>query len=112
MDSALVRWHDFERDVLSQPNVSHVVILAGINDIGIPGTANDPKGIVPAVDELIAGYKQLIDRAHVRSIKVFGSPLTPFENALAGTPSQAYYSTEKEATRQAVNNWISDERRL
>jgi lysophospholipase L1-like esterase len=30
----------------------------------------------------------------------------PFENALAGTPMQAYFSPEKEVTRQAVNAWI------
>ena len=33
--SALAR---FDRDVLSLPNVGHVVILEGINDIGWPGT--------------------------------------------------------------------------
>ena len=37
--SALAR---FERDVLSQPGVSHVVIFVGINDIGWPGTRSSP----------------------------------------------------------------------
>jgi lysophospholipase L1-like esterase len=101
--SALAR---FERDVLSQPSVSHVVIFVGINDIGWPGTAIEPSGIVRTADEIIAGYKQLIERAHLRSIKVIGSPLTPFENALAGTPNQGYFTPDKEAKRQAVNNWI------
>ena len=101
--SALAR---FERDVLSQPGVSHVVIFVGINDIGWPGTAIEPGGIVRTADEIIAGYKQLIERAHLRSIKVIGSPLTPFENALAGGPNQGYFTPEKEAKRQAVNNWI------
>jgi lysophospholipase L1-like esterase len=101
--SALAR---FERDVLSQPGVSHVVVFLGINDIGWPGTAIEPGGIVRTADELIAGYKQLIERAHLRSIKVIGSPLTPFENALAGGPNQGYFTAEKEAKRVAVNNWI------
>src|SRR5215472_12100471 len=101
--SALAR---FERDVLSQPGVSHVVIFVGINDIGWPGTAIEPNGIVRTADEIIAGYRQLIERAHLRSIKVMGSPLTPFENALAGTPNQGYFTPDKEAKRQAVNNWI------
>jgi lysophospholipase L1-like esterase len=101
--SALAR---FERDVLSQPGVSHVVIFLGINDIGFPGTAIEPGGIVRTADEIIAGYKQLIERAHLRSIQVVGSPLTPFENALAGGPNQGYFTTEKEAKRLAVNNWI------
>jgi lysophospholipase L1-like esterase len=101
--SALAR---FERDVLSQPGVSHVVIFVGINDFGFPGTAIEPNGIVRTADEIIAGYKQLIERAHLRSIKVIGSPLTPFENALSGGPNQGYFTPEKEAKRLAVNNWI------
>jgi lysophospholipase L1-like esterase len=101
--SALAR---FERDVLSQPGVSHVVLFVGINDIGWPGTAIEPGGIVRTADEIIGGYKQLIERAHLRSIKVIGSPLTPFENALSGGPNQGYFTPEKEAKRLAVNNWI------
>jgi lysophospholipase L1-like esterase len=101
--SALAR---FERDVLSQPAVSHVVVFVGINDIGWPGTTIEPNGIVRTADEIIAGYKQLIERAHLRSIKVIGSPLTPFENAFAGMPNQGYFTAEKEAKRQAVNNWV------
>jgi lysophospholipase L1-like esterase len=101
--SALAR---FERDVLSQPGVSHVVVFVGINDFGFPGTAIEPNGIVRTADEIIAGYKQLIERAHLRSIKVIGSPLTPFENALSGGPNQGYFTPEKEAKRLAVNNWI------
>lgn len=101
--SALAR---FERDVLSQPGVSHVVIFVGINDIGWPGSAIEPNGIVRTADEIIAGYKQLIERAHLRSIKVIGCLLTPFADAFAGGPNQGYFTAEKEAKRVAVNNWI------
>ena len=101
--SALAR---FERDVLSLPAVSHVVVFVGINDIGWPGTAIEPNGIVRTADEIIAGYKQLIERAHLRGLKVIASPLTPFENALANGPNVGYFSPEKEVKRQAVNNWI------
>jgi lysophospholipase L1-like esterase len=101
--SALAR---FERDVASQPGVSHVVIFLGINDIGWPGTAIEPSATVRSAEEIIAGYRQLIERAHVRSIKAIGSPLTPFENALAGSPNQGYFTADKEAKRRTVNNWI------
>jgi lysophospholipase L1-like esterase len=101
--SALAR---FERDVLSLPAVSHVIIFVGINDIGWPGTAIEPNGIVRTADEIIAGYKQLIERAHLRGLKVIGSPLTPFENALANGPNLGYFSPDKEAKRQAVNKWV------
>jgi lysophospholipase L1-like esterase len=96
----------FERDVLSQPAVSHVVIMLGINDIGWPGTALEPNGIIRTADDIVAGYKQLIERARVRSIKVIGATLTPFENALAGRPNQGYFTTDKEVRRLAVNHWI------
>jgi len=101
--SALAR---FERDVLSQGGVSHVVIFLGINDIGFPGTAIEPRATLRTAQEIIAGYRQLIERAHVRSIKAIGVPLTPFENALAGGPNQGYFTPAKEAKRQAVNRWI------
>jgi lysophospholipase L1-like esterase len=101
--SALAR---FERDVLSLPAISHVIVFIGINDIGWPGTAIEPNGVVRTADEIIAGYKQLIERAHLRGLKVFGSPLTPFENALANGPNVGYFSPDKEAKRQAVNDWI------
>jgi lysophospholipase L1-like esterase len=96
----------FERDVLSEPGVTHVVIMVGINDIGWPGTAIEPGGLVRTADELIAGYKQMIARAHLRGIKVIGSPLTPFENALSDTPNRGYFTSDKEAKRLAVNAWI------
>jgi lysophospholipase L1-like esterase len=96
----------FERDALSEAGVSHVMILLGINDIGWSGTAIEPDGLVRTPDELIAGYKQLIERAHLRGIKVIGSPLMPFENALAGTPNQGYFTWEKEAKRLTINAWI------
>jgi lysophospholipase L1-like esterase len=101
--SALAR---FERDVLSLPAVSHVIVFVGINDIGWPGTAIEPNGILRTADEIIAGYKQLIERAHLRGLKVIGSPLTPFENAFANGPNVGYFSPDKEAKRQAVNNWV------
>jgi lysophospholipase L1-like esterase len=96
----------FDRDVLSQGGVSHVVILLGINDIGWPGTSIEPQGTFRAAEEIVAGYKQLIERARIRGIKVIGAPLIPFENALAGTLNQGYFTPEKEAQRQAVNHWI------
>ncbi|HWW83489.1 MAG TPA: SGNH/GDSL hydrolase family protein, partial [Vicinamibacterales bacterium] len=50
--SALAR---FEHHVLSQPGVTHVIVLEGINDIG--GAGQNP---TPTAEDLIAGHKQLI----------------------------------------------------
>ena len=89
--SALAR---FDRDVLAQPGVTHVTVLEGINDIGVGGA-----NASPTVAELIAGHRQMIDRAHARGLRIYGATLTPFEGA-------AYWTPEGEAKRQALNDWI------
>ncbi len=89
--SALAR---FDRDVLAQPGVGYVVILEGINDLGHPGGAAPISETVSAED-MIAGLKQMIDRAHEKGIRVIGGTITPSNG-----------SGEKEAKRLAVNDWI------
>jgi lysophospholipase L1-like esterase len=97
----------FDRDVIATAGVRYMVVLIGINDIGHPGTGTIPASEEPTPEELIAGYRQLIARAHEKGIAIYGATLTPFE----GTIFPGYYSPEKEQIRQAVNNWIrsSDE---
>lgn len=88
----------FDRDVLAQPGVKWMTIMEGINDIGLGLRAGPAPGAVTA-DDLIAGLKQMIDRAHEHGIKVIGCTLTPFEGA-------AYYSDAGEQVREQVNQWI------
>jgi lysophospholipase L1-like esterase len=101
--SALAR---FERDVLAQPQLRSVIVLIGINDISWPGTAFDPQRRPPELAELVAGYRQLIARAHLRGVRVLGATLTPFEGALAGTPLADYFQPHKDALRRQLNAWI------
>ncbi|MBN2193334.1 MAG: SGNH/GDSL hydrolase family protein [Polyangiaceae bacterium] len=91
----------FDRDVLAQPGVEYVVIMMGINDIGLPGAFGIPDQAVEA-DDIIAGLTDLVDRAHAEGLSVYGGTLTPFE----GTTLPGYYTPEGEAKRQAVNSWI------
>ena len=103
-DNALAR---FDRDVLSQPHADTVVLMMGINDIGWPDTLLVPKGEpAPAADDIIAGYEQLIARAHGQGLRIIGATLTPFEDTFHGTPLYGYYSEAKEAKRAAINQWI------
>jgi lysophospholipase L1-like esterase len=88
----------FERDVLDQPGVTHVIVLEGINDIG-----NARQNPTPTAQDLIAAHKQFIERAHTRGLKIFGATLTPFEGA-------AYFTKEGEAKREALNEWIRTSR--
>jgi len=111
--SALAR---FDRDVLAQPGITNIILLEGINDIGWPRMKlpaprpGDPsqgaasmespfaKELVSAQD-IIAGYQQIIDRAHQHGIRVFIATLLPYEGA-------DYYTEDGEAIRVAVNQWI------
>ena len=90
----------FDRDVLAQPGVTHVIVLEGINDIGFPDYFKRPDETV-STDELIAALAQLIERAHAKGLIIYGATLTPFENS--GEP---YHSSVNEAKRQALNEWI------
>lgn len=106
-DNALAR---FDRDVLSLPGVTHIVLFEGLNDIGFPGARLGETSLLadPAeartAEDVIDAYRQLIARAHVRGIEAIGCTLIPFEGANLKIPG--YYSDAKEAVRQKVNQWI------
>ena len=88
--SALAR---FDRDVLTTPGLTHVILLEGINDIG--ASARD--GIT--ADDIIFGYRQLIMRAHERGVRIIGATLTPAGPRASFTPAL-------EARRAAVNTFV------
>ena len=93
----------FDRDVLSVPGVKYLMILEGINDIGHIGPNAKQQEQVTA-DDIIAGLRQMIDRAHEHGIKVIGATLTPFDSEPQS--SRGYFSPAKEKIRAAVNDWI------
>jgi lysophospholipase L1-like esterase len=88
--SALAR---FDHDVLGQAGARWVVVLLGINDIG-------RSDIDPVTsDELIGGYRQLIERAHTHGLKIAGGTVPPYEGA-------PYARPDGETIRKTVNEWI------
>jgi lysophospholipase L1-like esterase len=92
--SALAR---FDRDVLGTSGVKWLMIMEGINDIGIAARQPGPNSLV--ADDLIGAISQLIERAHTHGIKVIGCTLTPYGGA-------GYASENGEAVRTALNTWI------
>ena len=86
--SALSR---FDRDVLSVPGATHLIILEGVNDLG-----GKP---APSADMLIAGYRQLIARAHEHGLKIYGATIIPYGGA-------GYFTAQGEAERAKINAWI------
>jgi len=88
----------FARDALDQPGVRDVIVLEGINDIGLSlGPRHLDRGLTPA--RIIAGYRDLIAQAHARGVRIFGATLLPYQGA-------GYYSPAGETIREAVNAWI------
>jgi lysophospholipase L1-like esterase len=88
----------FDRDVLAQPGVSHLIVFEGINDIALPGFDAAAAEAVTA-DQLIAGLRQLAERAHEHGLVVYVSTITPYEGS-------DVYTAHGEAIRTAVNDWI------
>ncbi len=80
------------RDVFDQQGLRWLIVAIGVNDIDATGTDE-------IADNVINGYNQLINRAHVEGIKVLGATITPINGSF-------YDSAGSEAARTKVNNWI------
>jgi lysophospholipase L1-like esterase len=96
----------FQRDVLNQAGVKYVVVCIGVNDIVFPG-AFTPAAEPVTAQSLIAGYRQLIARAHRKAIRIYSTTIPPFENASYGSDkSLVIYTAAKEVVRKQVNEWM------
>jgi lysophospholipase L1-like esterase len=94
--SALAR---FDRDVLARPGVRWVVLLEGINDISFPNVPGTPAAQRISAEDLISGYRLLIEQAHLHGIRILGGTILPWEGVWT-------YSASAERIRIAVNDWI------
>jgi lysophospholipase L1-like esterase len=83
----------FDRDVLAQPGARWVIFSDDpINDLG---STSPP----PSSDQLIAGAKQLVTRAHQQGLKFLCSTLTPYKGA-------GYWTQQGETAREAFNAFV------
>jgi lysophospholipase L1-like esterase len=96
-DSGLRR---FDRDVLAQPGVTHVIIMLGTNDLR--NRWRKPEEEVTAA-QMIAGLKQFAVRGQAHGISVIAATLTAFENE---TFLPGAWNPKREAIRQEVNQWM------
>jgi lysophospholipase L1-like esterase len=96
----------FDRDVLGVSGVSHVIVSLGLVDFGLPTVfGNRPEQIVSA-EEIIAGLRQLIARAHRRGLPIYGATITPSSSSMF----PGFWTPENEEKRQVVNRWIRTSR--
>jgi lysophospholipase L1-like esterase len=96
----------FERDVLAQAGVRYVIVGLGINDILFPAFPFTPPNEKVSAEDIISGYRQLIARGHRKGVRVIGTTNPPFENSAFEGLVTAFYTSEREAIRQKVNDWI------
>lgn len=103
----------YVRDALEQPGVDTILLKVGDNDIIHPNCAS-MKGKAPAVtvQEMIDGYKTLIEEAHERGIKVYLFTRTAWKGYtrnILGTGDDIQWTEELDAMRQEINSWIRSE---
>ncbi|MDB5513450.1 MAG: hydrolase family protein [Tardiphaga sp.] len=89
-----------DRDVFATPGLSHLIVLEGINDLQVSGLEQGGVAHPPVTAaDLIAGYQEIIRRAHQRNVRVIGGTITPFQGS-------RNFSDAREQTRLIVNDWI------
>ncbi len=91
----------FDRDALSVAGVTDIVLLEGINDLGVAYAPDHGGKEVIDAEDLILAYRQMIERAHLRGVRLYGATILPYEGAV-------YYTPAGEAERLKVNTWIRD----
>jgi lysophospholipase L1-like esterase len=91
----------FDREVLNATGVTQVLIELGYGDIIFPTAFGVPEEIVSA-EQIIDGLRQLVRRARVRGLRVYGATAPPN----ASTPFGGVHTPENEAKRQALNHWV------
>jgi lysophospholipase L1-like esterase len=92
------------RDLFGVPGVTHVVLMAGLNDIGMATLFGEP----PArAADLATGLDGLVTRAQAAGITPVLGTVTPF----AGTPMPGFDSARNQAVREEINTWIRQYRR-
>jgi lysophospholipase L1-like esterase len=90
----------YYRDVIDRAGVTDVVVLFGANDINRgPDTALSPTGA--HARELMASYRMLADVAHQHGLRIWAGTVLPFSD------DDSWYSPQRDATRRAVNAWLS-----
>jgi lysophospholipase L1-like esterase len=86
----------FAHDALGQPGVRDVILFEGINDIG---NNAGPDGAAITAQDLITGYRNLIQQAHSAGVRIIGGTMLPDKG-------NGYFSDSAESIRQAANTWI------
>ncbi|WP_338702014.1 SGNH/GDSL hydrolase family protein [Streptomyces sp. Q6] len=81
--------HRLDRDVLAQTSARTVVVFQGVNDVRWGASA----------EQVVAGLREIVARAHARGLRVVGTTITPCEG-------EALCTAAADAERVAVNAFV------
>jgi hypothetical protein len=85
-----------DRDVFGVAGLRYVVWLEGINDLG---------ACLVSADEVIQGYKDVVERLHAKKIKVIGATVV----SSFGSPIGSNGFPKIDVERKKINNFIRTE---
>ena len=83
----------YHRDLFGQEGVKWIILFEAVNDLGSSWNG------VKTAESIIEVYKDIIDEAHQKGIRVYGATITPFKG-------NNYYSADHEKGRSTLNEWI------
>lgn len=83
----------YQRDLFGQEGVKWIILFEAVNDLGSSWNG------VETAQRIIDVYKEIIENAHQKGIRVFGATITPFKG-------NNYYSADHEKGRSTINEWI------
>ncbi|MFF3492708.1 SGNH/GDSL hydrolase family protein [Streptomyces sp. NPDC002795] len=81
--------HRLDRDVFAQTSAKTVVVFQGVNDVRWGASA----------EQVEAGLREIVARAHARGLKVIGATITPCEG-------EALCTAAANEQREAVNSFV------
>ena len=93
----------FDRDVLARSGVRYLVILEGVNDLGVltRDAPTSPAAHRALVQRMLSAYAQIVARAHDRGIKVIAGTIMPY-----GASGYYHPTAANEIDRAAINAWL------
>ena len=83
----------YHRDLFGQEGVKWIILFEAVNDLGSSWNG------VQTAERIIDVYKEIIDEAHQKGIRVYGATITPFKG-------NNYYNADHEKGRSMINEWI------
>jgi lysophospholipase L1-like esterase len=91
------------RDVLSIAEATDVIIMGGVNDLGLPALFGEPR---PTADQITAGLFGLARRASERGVRPVVGTITP----ILASRYEMFLSDGIEDTRRSVNHAVRTQR--